>query len=122
MVEIHGSTWSSPAEITIENSDTVGLYDMAVALRHNGLPADGQIEVTIRTVTPDSMWVEEPLAIRIGDDGRSRPAQHEAWALYRRRVRLSREGAYRIIITPTQAVSGVTAVGVDMTQRSDSER
>ena len=115
VAEIHGRTWDAPAEVAIANSDTTGLYDMRIALRHNGLPAGEMIALTVRTVAPDSLWVEEPLTIRIADDGRSRAAQHEASAVYRRRVRLLREGGYRIIITPSQAVRGVSAVGVDLT-------
>ena len=121
MAEIHGSTWDRPATVTIENSDTTGLYDIRIALRHNGLRAGETIEMTVRTQTPDSMWVEEPMRLRIADDGRSRPSQHETSAVYRRRVRLAREGLYRITVTPVRAVRGVTAVGADLTESSADE-
>ena len=115
-VDIHGRTWSTPAVIEFPNSDTTNLYDISIALRHNGLRVGDTVEFTVRTVTPDSLWVEEPVRLCITDDGRSRPAQHEAAATYRRNVRLSREGVYTVTLTPSQPVSGVTAVGIDLSR------
>ena len=114
VAEIRGGVWDGAVVAEMANSDTTGLYDMRIALRHNGLAEGESIGMTVRTVTPDSLWVEEPLTICVADDGRSRPAQHEASVIYRRRVRLSREGIYRITVTPDREVRGVTAVGVEL--------
>lgn len=116
VTEIRGRVWEAPAEITVPNSDTLGLYDLSIALRHDGSPAGSVVEMTVRTVTPDSLWTEERIAVSIGDDGRSRSSQHETVCPYRRGVRLSRTGDYRITVTPLRPVKGVVAVGVDMSQ------
>ena len=116
MTEIRGGEWSQPVTVVLANSDTLGLYDFGIALRHDGELCGRTVEMTVRTVTPDSLWVEEPLSLYIGDDGRSRPAQHETVGIYRRSVRLASGGDYRITIAPKRPVQGVTAVGVDMSR------
>ena len=120
MAEIRGGRWSEPVSIVMPNADTTGLYDLRIAMRHDGSPVGTTVTMTVRTVGPDSLWFEEPLTMTVGDDGRSRSSQHEASCIYRQRVRLAHEGDYRIIITPAQAVGGVSAVGADMTP-SDKE-
>ena len=107
--------------ILLPNADTTGLCDMRIALRHNGRAGKSEVAVSVRTETPDSLFTEEMFAIRLADDGRSRSAQHEASALYRTRVRLSREGEYRITITPAQPVRGVSAVGVELSPAAESK-
>ena len=119
VAEIGGGVWDRPVTVTLPNSDTLGIYDMIVALRHDGSLEGRTVEMTVRTVTPDSLWTEEVLSVTVGDDGRSRSALHEAAAVYRRRVRLAREGDYRITITPERPVKGVSAVGVEMSHSAN---
>lgn len=116
MTEIDGEVWDGPVSVVVPNSDTLGLYDLGIAVRHDGRMCGSRVEMIVRTVTPDSLWVEERLTMTFTDDGRSRSSQHEAWSLYRHGVRLAREGDYRIVVTPQQAVHGVAAVGIDVSQ------
>ena len=122
MTEIRGDVWSEPVEVAVPNSDTLGVCDMNIALRHDGRATGRRVAMTVKTVTPDSLWVEEPLTMTPGDDGRSRSAQHEASCAYRLGVRFARTGTYRIIITPTRPVQGVTAVGVDVARRPQNQK
>ena len=119
--DIDGGTWDSPVTLEIPNSDTTGLYDIRIALRHNGLPVGTTVAMNIRTVTPDSLWTDEQLTLTVRDDGRSRSSQHEAGCTYRRRVRFGSEGRYRMIVTPQRALRGVTAIGVEMTPEGENE-
>ena len=116
IADVDGGTWSGPVTLTVPNSDTLGLYDMSIALRHDGGHVGEKVAMTVRTVTPDSLCIEESLTVVLAGDGRSRSVRHEMMCPYRRSVRFAREGDYRIIITPKRPVSGVTAVGVDMSQ------
>ena len=120
VTEIHGGVWSDPVEVILPNRDTLGLYDLRIALRHDGRLVGERVEMTVMTVTPDSLWVEERMTMTLADDGRSRSLQHEASGIYRRNVRFAHEGCYRMIIAPVRPVCGVEAVGVDMS-KSDKE-
>lgn len=122
MVEIAGDVWDGPVTVEIPNTDTTTLCDLRIALRHDGSAEGRRIEMTVRTVTPDSLWIEEPLSVTVGDDGRSRSLQHETQVIYRRRALLRKEGCYRMTLTPVRAVRGVTAAGVDIVPgRNDAE-
>ena len=116
MSEIRTEVWSEPVEVTLPNGDTLSMYDLVIALRHDNSLNGSRVDMTVRTVTPDSLWVEEQLSMGVGDDGRSSSLSHETSCIYRRNVRLAREGNYRIIVTPQHPVRGVTAVGVDMSK------
>ena len=122
MVEIGGSVWDRPVTVEIPNADTAGLYDLHIAMRHDGSGEGRTVGMMVRTVAPDSTWVEERVTLTVGDDGRSRSAQHEAECIYRRRVTLRREGEYRMTLTPVRAVRGVTAVGVELTPGRNDEK
>ena len=120
MTEVHGGVWENPVVLELPNADTVGLYDLRIALRHDGSLDGHTVGMRVRTVTPDSLWIEEPLTMTVAADGRSRSAQHEAGCIYRRRVRLAKEGTYRITVAPLRSVSGVSAVGVEMAPEHDA--
>ena len=114
MTEVHGGIWSEPAVVTLTNSDTTGFYDLRIALWHDALTEGTKANIMVRTETPDSLWVEEPLVLTVADDGRSRSSGHETSCIYRRSVRLVREGDYRIILTPVSPLRGIRAVGIDL--------
>ncbi len=127
--------WRSPAVVSVSNSDTLGLRDMALFLRCNGRFRDDTLTLHIETFTPDSLRLAEtfllaPAAADLerpahGKRRRHRPAAHaaasparrEVLSCYRTRVRLGAAGTYRFVITPCRPVEGVEAAGIHFENR-----
>lgn len=120
--DIRGRIWSDGVTVAVPNADTVNLYDMRIALRHESSLNGSRIGMRIRTEAPDSSWCEEPFEMVLCDDGRSMAAAHESECTYRRRVRLSLTGDYRITLIPDNPLRGVTAAAVNMVPATEEER
>lgn len=110
--DVNPLRWEEPAGIRIENADTVTLRDAAIFLRYNDRFAEDTLTVRIATLSPDSLRFEEEFLLAIVRTGGPAALQHETLIPYRRRIRLLRNGEYRIFITPVRPVRGVEAVGV----------
>jgi len=111
--------WSGPVTVVVPNADTVSLLDIRIAVRYDVSFGGGEIPVAVRTERPDSVWFEEPFVLRLQRDGRSVSALHDASCPYRLRSRLDRAGDYRITLTPSRPVEGVSAVGIDIVKSEE---
>lgn len=110
--DVNPLRWEEPAGIRIENADTVTLRDAAIFLRYNDRFTEDTLTVRITTLSPDSLRFEEEFLLAIVRTDTPAALQHETLIPYRRRIRLLREGGYRILVTPVRPVRGVEAVGV----------
>lgn len=104
--------WASPAEIRLENADTVTLRNAALFLRCNDRFTEDTLTVRIATLSPDSLRFEESFLLAVTRTNSPAALMHEYLVPYRQRMRLGRSGEYRFVITPTRAVRGVEAVGI----------
>ena len=110
--DVNSRRWEGPAGIRIENADTVTLRDAAIFLRYNDRFTEDTLTVRITTLSPDSLRFEEEFLLAIVRTDTPAALQPETLIPYRRRIRLLREGGYRILVTPVRPVRGVEAVGV----------
>lgn len=112
-VEMHDmetSVWESAEEFVYDNSDSLAKRDISVVVRYgNGYVADS-VALSILTISPDSMVVEEPFTLHIPRIRAVRP--EEQTFLYRSNVVLSRKGEYRFRLTPDTLVEGIASVGI----------
>lgn len=108
-VEMHDTE-----EFVYDNTDTLSKRNIAVVVRYgSGYVADS-VALSILSISPDSMVVEEPFTLRIPQLGDMRPAEHTF--PYRRNVTLRRSGEYRFRLTPSAAVEGISSVGILITE------
>lgn len=108
--------WKRPAEIRLENADTVMLRDAALFLRCNDRFTEDTLTLRIATLSPDSLRFEEPFLLAVTRTNSPAALMHEYLVPYRRNLLLGREGEYRFVITPVRAVRGVEAVGIRFTK------
>lgn len=116
-VEMHDTenvVWSTTEDFVYDNVDTLARRDISVAVRYAGVSVADSVALTIVSISPDSMVVAEPFTLHIPQLGDMRPAEHTF--LYRRNVVLSRKGEYHFRLTPNEAVSGISSVGVVITE------
>ncbi|MDE5963645.1 MAG: hypothetical protein K2G58_06455 [Alistipes sp.] len=112
IADVDAGMWDEPAELILSNVDTLHEFDWQLFVRGDYRIVADTFTLRIAIETPDSLRFEEPFFVRLS--ARSAPAAllHENMVGYRRNVRLSRSGDYRLIIRPTRPLRGVEAVGI----------
>lgn len=114
-----GWTAGTTYAVWYTNADTVSLFDLAVLVRYRDNISVDAMTLNIRTTSPDSITVSEPLTFHIAGmaDGGSLRSKEIAIP-YRERVRLSVEGDYLFEFTAhknQQTIKGICGVGVIFT-------
>ena len=114
MADVDSSRWDQPVTVAYENTDTTSLYDMSVVLHVSPRFDMEHISFDIEILSPDSMRMREQVALAVVDNDTVSADAYgkDVEAPYRRRVRLSRKGAYTVTLTPSEPVSEVEAAGV----------
>ena len=116
VTDIPARKWSEAIEIRMENADTLTLRDAALFLRCNDRFTEDTLTVRIATLSPDSLRFEESFLLAITRKNTPAALMHEYLIPYRRRIRLSRTGEYRLVVTPERSVRGVEAVGIRLSK------
>lgn len=128
-VDIEERAWSGPAILSLNNDDTLALYDVVLFMRCDPRFRNDTLTLRVELFTPDSLHFSE--AFLFSPTGRAWPVsmlarleklppgkrapvslEREISAFYRRRVRFRRPGDYRFVITPCRHIEGVGAVGI----------
>ncbi len=110
--DVDAEAWNAPVELTLPNTDTLGSYDWQFFVRSDERIAPDTFTVRIAVVTPDSLRFEEPFAVQLPVCTTPAARLCENLLDYRRRVRLSRTGDYRLTIRPVRPLRGIEAVGI----------
>ena len=110
MHDVKSDAWSTTEEFTYDNTDSLSKRDISIVVRYGcGYVADS-VAMSIVSVSPDSLVLEEPFTLRIPRLGDMRPAEHTF--LYRKDVVLGRCGEYKFHIAPDTLVEGISSVGI----------
>lgn len=112
VADVDAGTWDTPIELTLPNTDTLNPYDWQFFVRCDERIVPDTFTVRIAVVTPDTLRFEEPFAVQLPACTTPAARLCETLLDYRRRVRLSRTGDYRLTITPVRPLRGIEAVGI----------
>lgn len=110
--DVDARAWVDPVELILPNTDTLGCYDWQLFVRSDDRIAADTFTLRIAVVTPDSLRFEEPFFVRLPVRPVPAAMLSEADVDYRRQVRLSRSGDYRLTIRPLYPLRGIEAVGI----------
>ena len=114
MVGVDMRSWSDTASIYYDNSDTLSLRNINIALRYNDNYKLTTLPLKIAITTPDARHFEEVVSFSL---------QHPRTALtvatteslpYRADVLLNQKGRYTFSFEPQSAVRGVEAIGIEL--------
>lgn len=114
--DVDSRAWRDTVQLTFRNEDTLGLCDLHFFLRYNDRFSADMLPVSVIVLSPDSLSASERVTLRIRRNEGPASMAREADVPYRRRVRLSRRGEYRVLVVPDTAVRGVEAVGLHLTK------
>ena len=113
MVGVDMRSWSGEASLVYENSDTLALRNLNIAIRYNDYFKQTALPLKIVVTTPDARCFEECVELQL---------QHPATVLtvattesvpYRTDVLLSQKGCYTFTFEPQSEVRGVEAIGIE---------
>ena len=119
---VSASGWlaESPVRMEVPVSDTLGVYNVALRLRHTDDYPYSNLWLFVTTVAPDNTTTVDTVNIRLSDEygrwlGSGIGASLQYEFLYRRAFRFDRSGLWHIVIQQGMQDSelpGITAVGI----------
>jgi hypothetical protein len=109
--------WDTPVEMVYSNRDTLSERMAVLFLRHDQRTHGGKYAVEFRAPSGnialcDTVSVGTPNTHDVSISIPPTISFSVKWP-YRRRLRLTEEGDYRLTVTPLQNVRGVWSVGID---------
>lgn len=114
-VDPQGWHTDAPATVTVINTDTVALYDIAILVRADNTLGQQTLPIVIRTITPDSIRFEETLNLPLMPPATITEDFYETLIPYRNDAVLDRIGKYTFeISTRTDGVRGIWGIGITM--------
>lgn len=106
--------WSTAEDFVYDNVDTLSKRDIGIVVRYGGEHVSERVELTILTISPDSLVVAEPFMLHIPQMGDMRPAEHTF--TYRHNAVLGHKGRYLFRLKPTHTAEGISSVGIVITE------
>ena len=113
MVGVDMRSWSGAESLTYENSDTITLRNLAIALRYNDNFNQSILPLKIGVTTPDARYFEEVVEFRLQHPNTALSVATTESVPYRADVLLSQKGCYTFTFEPQSEVCGIEAIGVE---------
>lgn len=110
-VDISPVCWEDAVNIDYVNSDTVGVRDVAVAIRFDSSAPDSVV-LAIKTTDPRGYYTADTLCAFLRNSQR-RGGYSECNVTYRAEAVLSHSGIYQININPLVPVKGIWGMAIN---------
>ncbi len=114
MVGVDVRSWDSAECITYDNSDTLSLRNLNVAIRYNSNFKQPTLPLKIAVTTPDTRHFEEVVELRLQHPHTALAVATTECLPYRTGVLLNQKGLYTFSFEPQSAVRGVEAIGIEL--------
>ena len=103
-----------PKGLIYTNEDTTALNTLSIIVRYDKRLIDSHLRMSVSVITPDSLTMTEEVVVAVpmrrGDVSRSTIAVEP----FRRHAQLPHKGTYLFEIEPSQAIFGVTGIGIEI--------
>ena len=113
MVGVDMRSWSGAESLTYENSDTLSLRNLAIALRYNDNFRQTTLPLKVTITTPDARYFEEEVTLQLERPNMAIAVTATESIPYRTDVLLNQSGYYTISFEPLSEVRGVEAIGIE---------
>lgn len=112
-----GWSLAEPADIAVENEDTVSLRTMEVVVRYDAEFAFDRLDLSVTTIAPDGYRWCDTVSVPVPDPRSHIRVNRDINGTFRSGVLLAQKGVYRFRLAPLASqdgVQGILAVGVDI--------
>ena len=114
MVGVDMRSWSGTESLTYENSDTITLRNLAIALRYNDNFNQSILPLKIGVTTPDARYFEESVELHLQHPSTALSVATTECVPYRESVQLNQKGCYTFTFEPQSEVCGIEAIGIKL--------
>lgn len=114
MVGVDMQSWDSVESITYDNSDTLSLRNINIALRYNDNFKQTTLPLKVAITTPDARHFEEEIVLVLHHPRTALTVATTESLPYRADVLLNQKGHYTFSFEPQTAVRGLEAVGIEL--------
>ena len=119
MAGVDMQAWSESATVVYNNSDTLAMQNLQIALRYNDNFKECTLPLKVSITAPDASHFEEVVELRIGHPRTALAVATTESLPYRNDVVLTQKGDYIFAFTPLTAIRGVEAIGVEFREKTD---
>ena len=113
MAGVDISEWSDAATVVYNNSDSLVMRNLNIALRYNDTFKESALPLKVGITTPDARYFEEEVTLQINHPRTALTVATTESLPYRSDVVLAQKGDYIFTFTPLAKVRGVEAVGLE---------
>ena len=114
MVGVDMQSWDSVESITYDNSDTISLRNINIALRYNDNFKQTTLPLKVAITTPDARHFEEEIVLVLHHPRTALTVATTESLPYRADVLLNQKGHYTFSFEPLSKVQGVEAIGIEL--------
>ena len=114
MVGVDMQSWNNTESAAYDNSDTLSLRNLNIAIRYNDNFKQTILPLKIVVTTPDSRTFEEVVELRVNHPSTALTVATNESLPYRSDVLLNQRGVYTFSFKPQTAVRGVEAIGIEI--------
>ena len=114
MVGVDVQSWDSAECITYDNSDTISLRNINIALRYNDNFKQTTLPLKVAITTPDARHFEEEIVLVLHHPRTALTVATTESLPYRADVLLNQKGHYTFSFEPQTAVRGLEAIGIEL--------
>ena len=119
MTRVDMHRWDRFESITYENSDTLSLRTLNIAVRYNSEYKPNKLQMMVVVTTPDNRYFEEEVALNLRHPQTAISVTTTESLPYRDSAVLTQKGAYKFYFAPLSEVRGIEAVGIDFREISE---
>lgn len=114
MVGVDMRSWDSVKSIFYENSDTISLRNINIAIRYNDDFKQATLPLKIAVTAPDTRHFEEVVELRLQHPRTALTVATNESLPYRADVLLNQRGTYTLSFEPQATVRGIEAIGIEI--------
>ena len=116
MVGVDMESWRSADSLVYENSDTLSLRNLNIAIRYNDNLKRSVLPLKIGVTTPDARHYADTVALQLYHPSTALAVATTESLPYRSSVLLNQKGCYTFSFEPLEEVRGVEAIGIEIKQ------
>ena len=113
MVGTDMHSWEKAKSLTYENSDTLSLRDLNIAIRYNESFQERTLPLRIVIMSPDKRVFEETISLQLLHPSTALAVSTTESRPYRKDITLSQKGTYVFAFKPLSEVKGIEAIGIE---------
>ena len=113
MVGVDMHSWVKVESLTYENSDTLSLRNLNIAIRYNDNFEETVLPLRVTVMTPDARIFDDTLSLQLLHPSTALAVSTTESRPYRKNVTLNQKGTYVFAFKPLTEVKGVEAIGIE---------